>query len=76
MTCSHLEQQTELNLAAMAPDVIGQRSELKGDVPMSTAENSHSSSKHNSVSLDTWAVIAALLLALAVKFDILKNVSW
>jgi hypothetical protein len=39
---------------------------------MSTAENT---SKRNPVSLDTWAVIAALLLALAVRFDILKNVS-
>jgi hypothetical protein len=29
-----------------------------------------------SLSLDTWAVIAALLLALAVRFDILKSVSW
>jgi hypothetical protein len=27
-------------------------------------------------SLDTWAVIVALALALAVKFDILKNVPW
>jgi hypothetical protein len=39
---------------------------------MSTAENT---SKRNPVSLDTWAVITALLLALAVRFDILKNVS-
>jgi hypothetical protein len=35
-----------------------------------------SSSKSASLSLDTWAVIAALVLALAVRFDILKNVSW
>jgi hypothetical protein len=28
------------------------------------------------LSLDVWAVIVALLLALAVKFDILKNVPW
>jgi len=27
-------------------------------------------------SLDTWAVIAALVLALAVKFGVLKNVIW
>jgi len=27
-------------------------------------------------SLDTWAVIAALVLALAVRFDVLKNVAW
>ena len=35
-----------------------------------------SSPKRPSLSLDTWAVIAALVLALAVRFDILKNVSW
>jgi hypothetical protein len=35
-----------------------------------------SASKPNLLSLDTWAVIVALALALAVKFDILKNVSW
>jgi len=34
------------------------------------------SNNRGSLSLDTWAVIAALVLALAVKFDILKNVSW
>lgn len=28
------------------------------------------------LSLDTWAVIVALALALAVKFDILKSVPW
>jgi hypothetical protein len=39
----------------------------------STATCSHRSA---SLSLDTWAVIAALALALAVRFDILKNVSW
>lgn len=27
-------------------------------------------------SLDTWAVLAALVLALAVKLNILKNVPW
>ena len=27
-------------------------------------------------SLDTWAVIAALVLALVVRFDLLKNVPW
>jgi hypothetical protein len=43
---------------------------------MSTQKNSTSSAKRNSLSLDTWAVIVALLLALAVRFDILKNVSW
>lgn len=29
-----------------------------------------------SLSLDTWAVIAALVLALIVRLDILKNVAW
>lgn len=33
-------------------------------------------SKGLSLSLDTWAVIVALVLALAVRFDILKNVPW
>ena len=28
------------------------------------------------LSLDTWAVIVALVLALAVRFDLLKNVPW
>ncbi len=28
------------------------------------------------LSLDTWAVIVALVLALAVRFDVLKNVPW
>ncbi len=28
------------------------------------------------LSLDTWAVIVALALALAVRFDLLKNVPW
>ena len=28
------------------------------------------------LSLDTWAVIAALVLALAVRFEFLKNVPW
>ncbi|MGA2002028.1 MAG: hypothetical protein ABSG70_01525 [Terriglobales bacterium] len=27
-------------------------------------------------SLDVWAVIIALLLALAVRFDLLKNIPW
>ncbi|MGA3091624.1 MAG: hypothetical protein ABSD75_23685 [Terriglobales bacterium] len=43
---------------------------------MSTTENTTSSSKGNLLSLDTWAVIVALVLALAVRFDILKNVPW
>jgi len=28
------------------------------------------------ISLDAWAVIVALLLALAVRLDLLKNISW
>ncbi|MGB6384172.1 MAG: hypothetical protein WBD25_16230 [Terriglobales bacterium] len=28
------------------------------------------------LSLDVWAVIVALILALAVRFDIFKNVPW
>jgi hypothetical protein len=28
------------------------------------------------LSLDVWAVIVALVLALAVRFDIIKNVPW
>lgn len=43
---------------------------------MSTAQNPASSSKAYSLSLDTWAVIVALVLALAVRFDVLKNVPW
>jgi hypothetical protein len=35
-----------------------------------------SSKQSNSISLDTWAVLIALALALAVRFDILKNVPW
>jgi hypothetical protein len=43
---------------------------------MSTTEKSASSIKRCSLGLDTWAVIAALLLALAVRLDIFKNVPW
>jgi hypothetical protein len=34
------------------------------------------SNQSNSLSLDTWAVIVALVLALAVRLDIFKNVPW
>jgi len=34
------------------------------------------SSTGASLSLDVWAVIVAFLLALAVRFDILKKVPW
>jgi len=44
---------------------------------MSTDKSSTTpSSKGTSFSLDTWALIVAMLLALAVRFDILKNVPW
>jgi hypothetical protein len=33
-------------------------------------------SSDNWLSLDTWAVIIALVLALAVRFDVFKNVPW
>jgi hypothetical protein len=49
----------------------------QGEVPMSTDKSTATPApKSAPLSLDTWAVIAALLLALAVRFDILKNVSW
>lgn len=37
---------------------------------------STASSKRAWLSLDAWAVIVALILALAVKADIFKNVPW
>jgi hypothetical protein len=44
---------------------------------MSTDTSSNTSlSKGSSFSLDTWAVIIAVALALAVRFGILKNVPW
>jgi hypothetical protein len=43
---------------------------------MSTTDNSTPSPKTHSLSLDTWAVIVALFLALAVRLDVLKNVPW
>jgi len=41
-----------------------------------TAEKVTAARGNFSLSLDTWAVIAALVLALAVKFDVLKHVIW
>jgi hypothetical protein len=35
-----------------------------------------SSGKESLLSLDSWAVIVAFLLALLVRFDVLKNVPW
>jgi hypothetical protein len=44
---------------------------------MSTGKSTTSSSSNRSwLSLDVWAVIVALVLALAVRLDILKNVPW
>jgi hypothetical protein len=43
---------------------------------MSKDTSSNASNKGSLLSLDTWAVIVALALALAVKFDILKTVPW
>jgi len=44
---------------------------------MSTDTSSNTPlSKGGSLSLDTWAVIVAVVLALAVRFGILKNVPW
>jgi hypothetical protein len=43
---------------------------------MSTTDKSTSSNSYLSLSLDTWAVIVAFLLALAVKLDVLKSVPW
>jgi hypothetical protein len=44
---------------------------------MSTEKSTAAPSNQSaSLSLDTWAVIVALLLALAVRIEILKNVPW
>ena len=43
---------------------------------MSKDTSSNASSKGSLLSLDAWAVIVALVLALAVKFDVLKSVPW
>jgi len=39
-------------------------------------ENPSASAKPFSLTLDTWAVLLALALALAVRFDLLKKVPW
>jgi hypothetical protein len=44
--------------------------------PTPTPTNSAPTAKPHLLSLDTWAVIVALVLALAVRFDVLKNVPW
>jgi hypothetical protein len=43
---------------------------------MSMTEKSGSPSSRYSLTLDAWAVIVALALALLVRLDILKNVQW
>jgi hypothetical protein len=49
----------------------------EGEISMSTDKSTNTpSSKGPLLSLDSWAVIVAVALALAVKFDILKNVPW
>jgi len=40
------------------------------------SDNPESPRKGVSLSLDSWAVIIALALALAVRLDLLKNVVW
>ncbi len=42
---------------------------------MST-DPSTKSPKNSLLSIDEWAVIVALVVALAVKFDLLRNVPW
>jgi hypothetical protein len=49
----------------------------QGDVSMATdTSNRNSDSQGAWLSLDAWAVVIALLLALAVKFNIFHNVPW
>jgi hypothetical protein len=43
---------------------------------MSTDKSTASRSTASWLSLDVWAVVVALLLALAVRFGILQNVPW
>jgi hypothetical protein len=43
---------------------------------MSTDKSAPSTSTASWLSLDVWAVVVALLLALAVRFGILQNVPW
>jgi hypothetical protein len=49
----------------------------RGEGSMSKDTSANTPSRNGaSLSLDVWAVIVALALALAVRFDILKNVPW
>ena len=44
---------------------------------MAKDKSANTPSRNNTaLSLDVWAVIVALVLALAVRFDIIKNVPW
>jgi hypothetical protein len=43
---------------------------------MPTVNSGATPNKTNLLSLDAWAVIIALVLALAVRFDILARVPW
>jgi hypothetical protein len=43
---------------------------------MATDKSTVPSGSASRLSLDVWAVIVALILALAVRFDIIKNVPW
>ena len=43
---------------------------------MATDKSAVPSGRASRLSLDVWAVIVALILALAVRFDIIKNVPW
>jgi hypothetical protein len=40
------------------------------------ADKSTLSKESTSLSLDTWAVVIALLLALAVRLNVLRNLPW
>jgi hypothetical protein len=39
-------------------------------------EKSYNKTRSFTLSLDSWAVILALALALAVRFDVLKKIPW
>ena len=43
---------------------------------MSSQKNENTEHRGLRLSLDTWAVIAALILALAIRLDLLKSVPW
>ena len=48
----------------------------KEKISMPTDTSTNTSTKRAPFSLDTWAVIVAIIMALAVKFDIFKSVPW